>query len=130
MVMAGTCSMYYFTIALMNHNTASAWDVPARNSAQDWGEQQLISSADIDVGVGFYASMKYLWLNYHTVHHLFPHTDMCHHSEIQKLVTETAKEFKIKYECGNFYDMWWEMVESFHQPRWEGLEIVCYPERH
>ena len=41
-------------------------------------------------------SIRYLWLNYHTVHHLFPHTDMSHHPAIQQLMIQTAKDFKIK----------------------------------
>ena len=152
MVMAGTCSVYYFTIALMNHNTEvgtpchrvcspplerssllsrlslqNAWNVKQRNQAMDWGHQQLCSSADIDVGLTFHQSIRYLWLNYHTVHHLFPNTDMCHHPKIQQLMLETAKEFKIKYECGSFWPMWWEMVQSFSEPRWPGMEVILYP---
>jgi len=126
-VMAGTVSVYYFTIALMNHNTAGAWDIPTRNKALDWGHQQLCSSADIDVGLTFYQSIRYLWLNYHTVHHLFPMTDMSHHPHIQQLMLETAKEYKIKYECGTFWNMWLEMVYSFRNPRHLGQEIMCYP---
>jgi len=44
-------------------------------------------------------SIRYLWLNYHTVHHMFPHTDMSHHPAIQKIMVETAKQFGIKYNC-------------------------------
>jgi len=126
-VMAGCVSVYYFTIALMNHNTENAWDVPTRNRALDWGHQQLCSSADIDVGLSFHQSIRYLWLNYHTVHHLFPHTDMSHHPAIQQLMLETAKEYKIKYECGTFWSMWWQMVQSFRNPRHLGQEIFNYP---
>jgi len=127
MVMTGFVSIYYFTLALMNHNTASAWDVKTRNVAQDWGHQQLISSADIQVGLTFHESIRFLWLNYHTVHHLFPLTDMSHHPAIQQFMIETAKEFKIKYECGTFANMWWEMVQSFQSPRHLGTEILNYP---
>jgi len=127
-VMAGTVSVYYFTLALMNHNTEAAWDVKTRNQAQDWGHQQLSTCADIDVGLSFHQSIRYLWLNYHTVHHLFPHTDMSHHPAIQQLMIQTAKDFKIKYECGVAPSkMWWEMVQSFHSPRHLGSEIVIYP---
>jgi len=127
MVTAGTVSTYYFTIALMNHNTEAAWDVPTRNKAQDWGHQQLCASSDIDVGLTFHQSIRYLWLNYHTVHHLFPHIDMSHHPAIQQIMLKTAKEFKIKYECGTPLNMWWDMTQSFHSPRHLGNEIIDYP---
>ena len=46
-VSIGFASIYYFTIALMNHNTEHTWDIDAKNSSKDWGEAQLNSSADI-----------------------------------------------------------------------------------
>ena len=60
---------YYFTMALMNHNAEHCLDVKARNSAIDWGQAQLISSADWSVHLSFRKAMLFLWLNFHTVHH-------------------------------------------------------------
>ena len=46
--------LWYFTMALMNHNSEHSMDVDARNKARDWGEQQLISSADWCVALPFH----------------------------------------------------------------------------
>ena len=61
--------LYYFTMALMNHNAAHTMDVKSRNKSRDWGEAQLHSSADWGVNMTFLQAGVYLWLNYHTVHH-------------------------------------------------------------
>jgi len=34
----GTCSVYYFTIALMNHNTENTLDYKNREKSRDFGE--------------------------------------------------------------------------------------------
>lgn len=34
---SGVGSIYYFTIALMNHNTSETWNISKLNNAQDWG---------------------------------------------------------------------------------------------
>jgi len=34
----GVVSTWFFTIAVMNHNTELSWDIDRRNKAQDWGE--------------------------------------------------------------------------------------------
>jgi hypothetical protein len=61
--------MYYFTMALMNHNSEASHDVKSRNAAKDWGHAQLHSSADWHVNLSFLQAWIYLWLNFHTVHH-------------------------------------------------------------
>ena len=104
----------------MNHNTEESWDIDRRNNAQDWGEAQLIACADIGVGLTFLESWRYLWLNYHTVHHLFPHTDMSKHPGIQTILVETCKEFGIRYECNTFYSLYLEMCHNFGFARHEG----------
>mmetsp|Transcript_34284 Transcript_34284/g.45323 ORF Transcript_34284/g.45323 Transcript_34284/m.45323 type:complete len:455 (+) Transcript_34284:57-1421(+) len=125
--MQGCNSVYYFTIALMNHNTEAAWDLDKRHSSSDWAKNQIYTSADIDCQLGFYQSMRYLWLNYHTVHHLFPHTDQSKHPGIQKILMATCKEFGIDYEYRSFWPIWKEMVMSFHSPRHLGAEVMLYP---
>ena len=76
-----------------NHNTAHTQDMHARNKSKDWGEAQLHSSADWAVNCSFLGAGVYLWLNLHTVHHLFPKVDFSHHPAIQGIVIETCKEF-------------------------------------
>ena len=61
--------LYYFTMALMNHNAAHTMEVKSRNKSRDWGEAQLHSSADWGINMTFLQAGVYLWLNYHTVHH-------------------------------------------------------------
>jgi hypothetical protein len=46
-------SVWYFTVALMNHNTENAWNLEMKNNALDWGVAQLYSSADIGVNLSF-----------------------------------------------------------------------------
>jgi len=113
----GTLGVYYFTMALMNHNTAHCMDVAARNTARDWGEAQLHSSADWCVQWPFLPSGVWLWLNFHTVHHLFPKTDFSHHPAIQQILLTTCREFDIKYEHGQPLTLYKQMLGSFASPR-------------
>merc|ERR1712165_498007 len=108
--------MYYFTMALMNHNAEHCLKTRVRNAAEDWGIAQLHSSADWSVGCSFFEAGKYLWLNFHTVHHLFPRVDFSHHPAIQKIMFEACAEFGIDYQVGNFFDIWCEMVHTFSTP--------------
>ena len=109
--------LYYFTLALMNHNAEHTHDVKSRNASKDWGEAQLHSSADWGCQLSFLQAGIYLWLNYHTVHHLFPRTDFSHHPQIQAILLETIKEHKIKYVTGTFLGIYKEMITSFSTPR-------------
>lgn len=122
----GIASIYWNTIALINHNTEQAQDVDKRNNSRDWGEAQLNSSSDLGTQLSFVESTKWLWLNYHTVHHLFPHIDMSKHPGVQNILIETCKEFKIKYEAGTFVQMYKEMVTTFSTPRHLGKEAKPY----
>eukprot|EP00571_Detonula_confervacea_P014838 CAMPEP_0172303152 /NCGR_PEP_ID=MMETSP1058-20130122/4733_1 /TAXON_ID=83371 /ORGANISM="Detonula confervacea, Strain CCMP 353" /LENGTH=514 /DNA_ID=CAMNT_0013013869 /DNA_START=209 /DNA_END=1753 /DNA_ORIENTATION=- len=118
--------VYYFTIALMNHNTEHCLNVKARNGARDWGEAQLHSSADWSVGLPFWAAGVYLWLNYHTVHHLFPLVDFSHHHAIQRILIDTCEEFGIEYEVGEPLDIYIQMVHTFSSPSSLMQEIMVY----
>lgn len=108
--------VYYFTMALMNHNAEHCHQIKRRNESVDWGEAQLHSSADWGVNMPFLAAGIYLWLNYHTVHHLFPKTDMSHHPAIQRILVDTCREFGIKYVTGHPLTIYLEMVRSFSTP--------------
>ena len=126
LVATGMCSVQYFTVALMNHNTKGSWNLEGKNGTSDWGIAQVYSCADIEPGLSFLQSIKYLWLNYHTVHHLFPHTDMSKHPGIQKILIETCKEFDVKYETNDFFTMYKEMMHTFSYPRYLGKEVKPY----
>ena len=108
----GVIGLYYFTLALVNHNAEHTLDVRSRNKALDWGEAQLHVSADWAVNSSFIYSMVYLWLNFHTVHHLFPRVDFSHHPAIQQILVKTCKDFKIKYKHGSLFTLWLEMVRD------------------
>jgi hypothetical protein len=43
---AGATGLYYFTMALMNHNSEKCLNVELRNSMDDWGASQIVSCAD------------------------------------------------------------------------------------
>lgn len=109
--------VYYFTLALMNHNAEHTHNVKGRNAAKDWGHSQLHSSADWGVSMTFLQAIVYLWLNYHTVHHLFPRIDFSHHPAIQQILIKTCKEHDIKYATGSFGSIYREMITSFSSPR-------------
>ena len=118
---------WYFTMALMNHNGEHCMDVKARNAARDWGEQQLVSCADWATGLSFRKAWIYLWLNYHTVHHLFPKLDMSHHPAAQQIIIETAKEFGVTYVAPRTpWTIYCEMVHSFSTPRSLFESIMVY----
>jgi len=119
-------SVYYFTMALMNHNAEHCMDVRARNAARDWGEAQLQSSADWGVQLSFWSAWRYLWLNYHTVHHLFPRIDFSHHPDIQSILMRTCDEFGVKYRAGKFTDIYREMIHSFSTPQSLMQEVIVY----
>jgi len=120
-------SLWYFTIALMNHNAEHCMDVDARNAAPDWGAAQLQSSADWGVHLSFRRAWIYLWLNYHTVHHLFPKLDFSHHPAAQSIIMQTCAEHGIKYvAAGTPARIYKEMVRSFASPRSLAKAIMVY----
>ena len=114
-----TCSVWYFTIALMNHNQEENWDMEQykKNSKLGWAEMQLVTSSDIGYNYGFIGSMLCLWLNYHTVHHLLPTVDMSHHREAQSILLQVSKKHGIPYYYKSFWEMYWNMLETFSIPR-------------
>lgn len=118
--------IYYFSMALMNHNAEHCHDVSARNASKDWGEAQLNSSADWDCGCSFLSAGRYLWLNYHTVHHLFPRVDFAHHPAIQSILVQTCGEFGIQYECSQASKIYSEMIHAFTTPLSLMKEVLVY----
>mmetsp|Transcript_21351 Transcript_21351/g.51425 ORF Transcript_21351/g.51425 Transcript_21351/m.51425 type:complete len:481 (-) Transcript_21351:114-1556(-) len=122
----GILSVYYYSLALMNHNAEHCCDVDARNKSRDWGEAQLNVSADWAVNGSFVQAIIWLWLNYHTVHHLMPRTDFSHHPAIQKILIKTCKEFNVQYITKDPVTIYCEMVRSFASPQSLFKEINIY----
>lgn len=122
----GSTSVFYFTFALMNHNAEKCVDVARRNSSSDFGLAQLNSSADWAVGSSFLRSMPYLWLNYHTVHHLFPNVCMSRHPAIQKILVETVKEFNVEYQTSDIVTLYKEITRTFSSPYSYKLQLEVY----
>jgi len=118
--------IYYFTMALMNHNSEKTLNVTRRNSTDDWGVAQICSCADWAVQTKFLPSILYLWLNYHCVHHLFPLTDFSHHRAIQIILMECCLKHKVEYEAGDFFQIYKEMVNGFSSPKSLWMEINAY----
>lgn len=119
--------VWYFSLALMNHNSEHSHDVDARNGARDWGEAQLQVSTDWGVDLPFYRAGIYLWLNFHTIHHLFPRLDFSHHPAAQRILLETCQEHGVKYTTAHsFFKVYKEMVHSFQTPQSLYKEIMVY----
>ena len=100
-----TCvaSYYYFLVALMNHNQEQTWDLNKIANCKDWGEFQLTVSCDIGYNWSYWWSTLLLWLNYHTVHHLLPTTDMSHHPQLQLVLSKVAEKHGLQY---NYKSVW------------------------
>lgn len=118
--------MYYFSLALMNHNAEHCTKVSERNKSRDWAEAQMHASADWSVGLSFWQAGIFLWLNFHTVHHVFPHTDFSHHPAIQGILMKTCDEYDIKYLAGEPGKIYREMITSFSTPRSLMQEVIVY----
>lgn len=125
-MMTAVTGNYFYTIALMNHNADNAVDFEQRNNARDWGEAQLICSADFCTHFNFYQAMSLLLLNFHTVHHLFPKVDFCHHPAISQILTETCKEFDIPYRNGSPVKIYKEMIKNFATQTSSVKEVLVY----
>ena len=76
--------------------------------------------------MSFFSAFIYLWLNYHTVHHLFPKTDFSHHPAIQGILIQTCKEFGINYVTDTPGNIYRQMLTSFATPRSLFKEICVY----
>jgi linoleoyl-CoA desaturase len=122
----GILSVYYYSLALMNHNAEHCCNVEARNKSRDWGEAQLNVSADWAVNSSFLSAIVWLWLNYHTVHHLLPRTDFSHHPAIQSILFEACREFGVTYITSNPVSIYREMISSFASPKSLFKEIHIY----
>lgn len=107
--------LWYFSIALSNHNQEENWAMERLVSAgkRSWAEMQLVTSTDIGYDYGFVGSLLCLWLNYHTVHHLLPTVDMSHHQEAQKILRRVARKHGLEYSYKGWWTMYWSMIDTF-----------------
>lgn len=123
----GVLGLYYFTIALANHNQEENWDVKGinhkLNEKKDWAEYQLIVNCDIGRNLSFWESTRFLWLNYHGIHHMFPVVDAYHHPKLQEFLIELTEERGLKYHYKDFIPMVKDMLQTFTIPRAIG-EII------
>jgi len=114
----GLVSFWYLVNAFANHNSDAAWRITERVHATSWYEAQVYSCSDIGAHYTFLQSAAHLWLNYHTVHHLFPHTCMSKHPGIQRVLEQTCADFGIHYCRGKpLSTLYAEMLDSFRSPR-------------
>ena len=121
---AGVLGLWYFTMALMNHNAEHTQNVHAQQG-EGLGRAAAVACADWGVQLTFYQAWIYLWLNYHTVHHLFPRLDFSHHPAAQRTL-ETCREFNVKCRGGLAGDHLQEMIHSFRTPRSLYKSIMLY----
>ena len=101
----GVTSYYFLIVALMNHNQEIlTWDLNKISKCKDWGEYQLAVSCDIGFNYNWLQSMLCLFQNYHTIHHLFPATDLSHHGDIQNILIRVSEKHHLKYNHRPVWD--------------------------
>jgi fatty acid desaturase len=125
-IWTGVLGVYFFSLALMNHNSKRCHDIITRDNSQDWGEAQVYTCADWGVELGFFRSLLYLMLNYHTAHHLFPRVDFSHLPSIQRIIEKSCREHNIHYEASTFFNLYKEMVETFAVPQSQNEKVSVY----
>ena len=123
----GVLGVYFFSIALVNHNSKHCHNIVARNKSQDWGEAQVHTCADWDVRFGSFGFFIFLMLNLHTVHHLFPRVDCSHLPSIQAIFVKTCQDYHIPYKAGTFLNLYKEMIMTFATPESLNETIFVYP---
>lgn len=125
-VQSGCTGVYFYTMALMNHNAEKALDVKKRNACKDWGAAQVICCADWCIDSSFIGTIPHLGLNYHTVHHLFPSVDFSHFPSIQKIMMQTCVDHDIEYEDVELWNLYGQMVKSFATATSLFMEVITY----
>lgn len=76
--------------------------------------------------MSFLQASVYLWLNYHTVHHMFPRIDFAHHPGLQQILFQTCEEHNVQYVTGDFLPIYSSMIRSFTTPSSLYKEIMVY----
>lgn len=109
-------SIWYFSLAMMNHNSYKSHDIKERQSVSSWAHLQVITCTDFCTEASFLSSAILLWLNRHTVHHLFPRVDVSHHRDLQCVLEATCREFDIEYRPLSLAESYMQMVDCFRRP--------------
>jgi fatty acid desaturase len=86
----------------------------------------MVSCTDWAIKTEFVNSWPFLWLNYHTVHHLFPLIDFSHHRDVQAIIMETCRDHGLTYEAGDFFELYRQMIHSFSTPSSLLMTINAY----
>lgn len=115
MMLTTITSFWYFSLAMMNHNSRKAHTLSLRKN-KSWAEQQVLTCTDWCANWSFVSSSVFLWLNTHTVHHLFPRIDISHHSALQDILRRTCEEFAVDYEDLPITKAYSEMMHCFRFP--------------
>lgn len=89
--------VWYFSIALTNHNSRSAIRAAVHRS-DDWAVQQIASCTDWSTGLLFPWNLIFLMLNQHTVHHVFPSIDASRLHIAQRVLEEVCRDFNVEYD--------------------------------
>lgn len=109
-------SIWYFSLALMNHNSHRCHDIERRETAKSWAHLQVLTCTDWCTDASFLTSALLLWLNTHTVHHLFPRVDISHHRDLQAVLETTCRDFQIEYRPLTLADSYLQMIDCFRRP--------------
>ena len=111
-VQTSVTGVWYFSLALTNHNAASC---AGRESARlGWAHRQVRTCADWDTECSFPRSV-FLWLglNHHTLHHLFPTLDFCHHRRAQRVLERVCRRHGVAYRRATFLQLYAESLRTF-----------------
>ena len=114
-LMKGTCGAWFFLLGIVNHYDGQVWDESyiQKLDPSDYAARQLLTTCDIGPGgESFVGSFKYLFFNYHLVHHLFPNVDAAHHPQIDRIISEVAAEFGLleHRRRASLWSLYWNMV--------------------
>lgn len=117
-LMCGVCGVWFFILGIANHYDGEIWSESESMCSLDYSDfasRQMKATCDIGAGgESFLGSLKYLFFNYHLVHHLFPNIDAGHHPEIDQIVDEVAKDCGVRdhHRRGNLWSLYWQMVNT------------------
>ena len=117
-LMCGVCGVWFFILGIANHYDGHIWSGSESLGCLDYNDfarRQMAATCDIGSGgESFVGSLKYLFFNYHLVHHLFPNIDASHHPEIDRIIDEVAKEFGVEaqHRRGTLWCLYWNMVNT------------------
>lgn len=96
-------NMFYFLCIAPNHDTNESTVENHTPNTDDWGENQVRSSANFGTN-SIIINELFGGINYQIEHHLFPDVCHVHYPEISIIVKETCKEFNIPHVELSWFD--------------------------